>query len=62
MIVIYQSEVDFDFTVENMTMSVAKIKQNILYRIYPKNLHINNNIYKLIEYFHAQRWYKVISA
>ena len=30
-----------------MTMSVAKIKQNILYRIYPKYLHINTNYYKL---------------
>ena len=32
----------------NMTMSVAKIKQNILYRIYPKYLHISNNNYELI--------------
>ena len=37
----------FWFSVENMTMSVAKIKQNMLYRIYPKYLHINNNYYKL---------------
>ena len=55
MIMNYQSEVDFDFELKNMTMSVAKIKQNILYRIYPKYLHISNNIYKLILNFFMHR-------
>ena len=51
MIIIYQNEVDFDFHLKNKTMSFVKLSTKkkvyiIVYRIYPKYLHINNNNYK----------------